>query len=70
MTKCSINPGGEFELSTSGVVSTAMMLDYETSQYYELVIEVSDSGDPALTTTTTLGITVQGRFSAANLVKQ
>ena len=52
--------GGEFEVSKTGEVSTVTALDYEIKQYYELVFEVSDSGLPPLTTTTTLGITVTG----------
>ena len=51
---------GVFLISTTGEVSTAMELDYETKHYYELVIDVSDLGTPSLTTTTTLGVTVSG----------
>ena len=53
--------GGEFLISATGEVSINMELDFESKQYFELVIEVSDSGVPALTTTTTLGVTVTGR---------
>ncbi|XP_053377420.1 cadherin-23-like [Mercenaria mercenaria] len=54
------NTGGVFTILGSGQVNVLLAtLDRETLDNYQLVIEVDDSGTPALTTTTTLTITVQ-----------
>lgn len=52
--------GSVFTILGSGEVSLLGSLDRETLDNYQLVIEVDDSGISALTTTTTLTITVAG----------
>ena len=65
MHVCFIAPsGGEFLISSTGEVTTAAVtFDRETTDNYELVIEVADSGTnpAAFTTTTTLTIAITGR---------
>ncbi|KAL3853661.1 hypothetical protein ACJMK2_017186 [Sinanodonta woodiana] len=52
------NSGTAFSISSTGEVTTVNSLDRETTSNYLLVIEVTDLGTPAFTTTTTLTITV------------
>lgn len=44
--------------STTGVISTAKALDYETTTSYALVIKATDNGTPINTSSMTLTITI------------
>ncbi|RUS76828.1 hypothetical protein EGW08_015414, partial [Elysia chlorotica] len=49
---------GGFSVSEIGLITTAKMFDRETLDHYTIVVEVSDRGDPSLSSTATLSITI------------
>lgn len=58
----SIPSGGEFLISTSGEITTTVVFDRETTDNYLLEIVATDSGTTpqAMSTTTTLSVTITG----------
>ena len=55
--------GGEFLISNMGEITTTVTFDRESTDSYQLVIEVIDSGTTpsALTTTTTMTVSISGK---------
>ncbi|GFR85985.1 cadherin-related protein [Elysia marginata] len=49
---------GGFSVSEIGLITTAKTFDRESRDHYTIVVEVSDKGSPALSSTSTLTITV------------
>ncbi|KAL4226469.1 hypothetical protein ACF0H5_014452 [Mactra antiquata] len=52
------NTNGDMIVSSTGEISNINNLDRETTSSYSLVIEVTDSGMPALSTTTTVNVII------------
>ena len=52
-----------FAISTNGEASLSKALDREALDSYTLMVIVADSGTPALSSTITLGIQVEGELT-------
>lgn len=52
------NTGGAFAIDSSGNITTATALDYETTAQYVLTVTVTDDGTPALNDTATVTVDV------------
>ncbi len=63
------NPGGAFAINaTTGEITTAAALDFETLDTYSLTVEVTDDGAPVLTGSNTVTVNVTNVLPVAGCV--
>ncbi|KAF2981864.1 hypothetical protein EK904_011818 [Melospiza melodia maxima] len=53
------DPGGQFSLASDGWLMVAGLLDYETAAQYQLIVIATDMGQPPLTGSATVLVTLQ-----------